>query len=69
MELTPRMKQIIQVLLKEPDAVSVKNLAEQIGVSRRTVQRELESIQTPLKAYELTFESKTGVGVWIGRLE
>ena len=65
MELTPRMKQILQVLLKEPDAVSVKNLAEQIGVSRRTVQRELESIQTPLKAYELTFESKTGVGVWI----
>lgn len=65
MELTPRMKQILQVLLKEPDAVSVKNLAEQIGVSRRTVQRELESIQTPLKAYELTFESKTGVGIWI----
>ena len=39
MRFTPRMRQIFQVLLKEPSAISVRQLAEQIGVSRRTVQR------------------------------
>ncbi len=65
MEFTPRMKQIFQVLLKEPAPVSVKFLAEQIGVSRRTVQRELEYIGASLKPYGLAFVSKTGVGIWI----
>ncbi len=65
MEITTRMKQIFQVLLKEPAAVSVKYLAEQIGVSRRTVQRELEYIDASLKEYDLVFASKTGVGIWI----
>ncbi len=65
MEMTTRMKQILQLLLQESAAVSVKYLAEQIGVSRRTVQRELESVGASLKSYELTFVSKTGVGIWI----
>jgi len=65
MEMTPRMKQIFQVLLRESAAVSVKYLAEQIGVSKRTVQRELEAVNASLKSYDLTFVSKTGVGVWI----
>lgn len=65
MEFTPRMRQIFQVLLKEPSAISVKYLAEQIGVSRRTVQRELEYISAPLQEYGLAFVSKTGVGIWI----
>ena len=42
MEFTPRMKQIFQALLKEEHAISVKNLAAEVGVSKRTVQRELE---------------------------
>lgn len=65
MEITPRMKQIFQVLLNEPSAVSVQYLAGQVGVSKRTVQRELEYIDTLLKAYGLAFVSKTGVGIWI----
>ncbi len=65
MEMTTRMKQILQLLLQESAAVSVKYLADQIGVSRRTVQRELESVGASLKGYELTFVSKTGVGIWI----
>ncbi len=65
MEMTPRMKQILQRLLQESAAVSVKYLAEQIGVSRRTVQRELESVSASLKDYDLEFVSKTGVGIWL----
>ena len=40
MMITPRMKQIFRVLFKESAPVSVRYLAEQVGVSKRTVQRE-----------------------------
>ncbi len=63
MDMTPRMRQILNVLLKEQDAISVKHLAEQIGVSKRTVQRELEYISGSLKGYDICFWSKTGVGI------
>ncbi len=63
--LTPRLIQILTILLKSRTVISVKQLAEQVGVSKRTVQRELESIDRSLKSYDVTFESRTGVGVWI----
>lgn len=65
MDFTPRMKQIFQVLLKEEEAIPVKTLAQKVGVSKRTVQRELEYIESALKTYEIRFMSKTGVGVWL----
>lgn len=63
--LSPRMQDIVRVLLLEKNPIPVKALAEQIGVSKRTVQRELEYLDRPLKAYGLKFCSKTGSGVWV----
>lgn len=65
MNITPRMKQLLQILLKEQEPISVKALADQIGVSKRTAQRELEYIDSALKGYEVRFLSKTGVGIWL----
>ncbi|MGN0404748.1 MAG: BglG family transcription antiterminator [Bariatricus sp.] len=65
MEFTPRMKQILQVMLEENAPVPVKNLAEKIGMSKRTVQRELGFIEQSVKGYQVHFLSKTGVGVWL----
>lgn len=65
MDFTPRMKQIFQVLLREEEAIPVKLLAEKVGVSKRTVQREMEYMESALKAYDIRFMSKTGVGVWL----
>lgn len=65
MEFTSRLKQILSVLLKEENAIPVKTLAAQTGISKRTVQRELESIDYALKGYKVTFMSKTGVGIWL----
>lgn len=65
MEITSRMKQIFQVLLNESAPISVQSLARQVGVSKRTVQRELGYIDSALKEYEITFKSKTGVGIWL----
>ncbi len=64
-ELTPRMQDIVRVLLLKKNPMPVKALAEQVGVSKRTVQRELEYLDRPLKKYGLKFCSKTGSGVWI----
>lgn len=64
-ELTPRMQDIVRVLLLEKAPIPVKALAEQVGVSKRTVQRELEYLDRPLKKYGITFCSKTGSGVWL----
>ena len=65
MDLTPRLKQILMIMLEEDNVIPVKELAARIGVSKRTVQRELEYIGNSLKRYQITFETKTGKGVWI----
>ena len=64
-DFTPRMQQIVLALLKEHGPVPVKQLADQIRISKRTVQRELEYIPRALKKYGLTFCSKTGTGIWL----
>ena len=65
MKITPRMKQIFRALLEEKEPISIKHLAEKTGISKRTVQRELESVNDVLLPYGMEFASKTGVGVWL----
>lgn len=55
MDFTPRLKQICKLCWFQQSAVSVKNLAESVSTSKRTVQRELEYIQGSLKGYDITF--------------
>lgn len=62
---SPRTKQILQVLLEQEQEISVKYLADRIGVSKRTVQRELGSLGKSLEEYGVSFHSRTGVGVWL----
>lgn len=64
-EFSPRLKQILLIMLREDRTLSVKYLSEQMNVSKRTVQRELEYLDKPLRRYGLTFCSKTGTGVWL----
>lgn len=64
-DFTPRMQQIVLLLLKQEGPVSIKDLAEQVRISKRTVQRELEYIPKALRKYQLTFCSKTGTGIWV----
>ena len=64
-DFTPRMKQIILVLLEQSAPISVKKLSESINISKRTVQRELEFLPKTMKKYGVDFCSKTGTGVWL----
>lgn len=65
MNFSPRLRQILILLLQEDNIVSVKKLAEEIKVSKRTVQRELEYIDTSLKKFGLALQTKTGAGIWL----
>lgn len=65
MAMSPRMQQILLVLLQEEEPIAVNRLAEAIGVSKRTIQRELAYADRALKDFPLEFASKTGLGVWI----
>ncbi len=70
MSMTPRMKQMLSILLEEDEIISVANLAQAMQLSKRTVQRELAYLPKALRAHNLEFISKTGAGVWIkGTLE
>ena len=42
MELTPRIKQILQFVLEKNEPVLEQDIAQHIGVSKRTVQREFD---------------------------
>jgi len=62
-KLTSRKKEIINRLCSEDDYVTISNIAQDIGVSARTVLRELEEIGIWLNAAGLQLNTKTGVGI------
>ncbi|WFR58459.1 BglG family transcription antiterminator [Anaerocolumna sp. AGMB13025] len=65
MDFSPRLRQILLILLQEDQIVSVKKLADEIKVSKRTVQRELEFIDASLRKYKVMLQTKTGIGIWL----
>lgn len=65
LNISSRLKQILLILLEQTEIISIQTLAEQVKTSKRTVQRELESVDGILKKYDLSLQSKTGKGIWI----
>lgn len=65
MMLSPRLIQLFTMLLKEERPVPVQKLAEDVKVSKRTVQRELDNTEGFLKKYGLRLSTKAGTGIWL----
>ncbi|HHX12306.1 MAG TPA: PRD domain-containing protein, partial [Clostridiales bacterium] len=65
MGFSPRLRQILLIMLKEDQIIAVKSLADQIKVSKRTVQRELEYTASSLSDFAVSIQSKTGMGIWL----
>ncbi|OLS34258.1 BglG family transcription antiterminator [Bacillus sp. MRMR6] len=65
MYISARERQILEVLLTERNEITVKDLADQIGVSGRTIHRDLKNVEDILKEYDLLLQKKAGVGVQI----
>jgi mannitol operon transcriptional antiterminator len=61
--ISARERQLLKTLLSHQEEITVRNLAEQIGVSERTIHRDLKNIEDILREYDLTLEKKSGVGI------
>lgn len=63
MDFTPRMQQILRRLLQETDFLSEQALADDLGISKRTVQRELEGTERALSSYNLKLVRQKRAGI------
>ena len=65
MYISAREKMIVEILLDKREELTIKELAEKIEVSPRTIHRDLKSIELLLKRHSLGLVRKTGVGIQI----
>ncbi|WP_058484943.1 BglG family transcription antiterminator [Defluviitalea phaphyphila] len=65
MKLTSRTKQILYILLEESDYITNQYIAEQIGVSSRTILREMNFIKKWLQKFQVSLDRKKGIGIRI----
>ena len=65
MYISAREKLIVEILLDKREELTIKELAEKIDVSPRTVHRDLKGIEPLLKEYDLGLIRKTGIGIQI----
>ncbi len=63
--ISQRLASILELLLESNKPMSVNDFAKILNVSRRTVFRELESIDTVLKNYDLTLETSLKEGLYL----
>ncbi len=63
--LSSRQKKIVIILITSPNFLAVKDLAKKIGVSKRTIYRELSVLKEILKESGIDLKSKPGVGISI----
>ncbi len=65
MYISARERQILEILLTETSEITVKDLADQIGVSGRTIHRDLKNVEDILAEYHLILQKRSGIGVQI----
>ena len=65
MSVSSRQRAILNILLTETQAITIKDVADRVEVSTRTVHRELNDIEPLLEEYQLELIKKSGIGVVI----
>lgn len=63
--LSSREKKILNILIQAEEHLTVQELAEKIGVSKRTISRELSKLKKAVKQSDLEFKSKPSVGIFL----
>ncbi|UFJ39891.1 BglG family transcription antiterminator [Brevibacillus humidisoli] len=63
MNVTARQRTILDILLREQQGLTVGVIAEQVGVSARTIHRELDAIEEVLRPFRLELAKKSGLGI------
>ena len=62
MEFTPRLMQILFLLLNTVEPIPAGKLAQQLQISKRTIFRELDHVDVQLEKYGLKLNRKSGIG-------
>lgn len=65
MYLTSRERNILTFLLASEEEKTVKQVADKLNVSTRTIHRELKRLEDVLATYQLIFHKKSGSGITI----
>ena len=60
---TLRTQQILEILLSGKDPVTKQEIADQLGVSKRTVQREFGFLESDIRPYGLSLVNHKGKGI------
>lgn len=63
MRFTSRQRMILEKLLQNDQVMTIREIADEIEVSTRTVHRELDDLKLVLDHYDLWLEKKIGIGV------
>ncbi|WP_173917159.1 BglG family transcription antiterminator [Halobacillus sp. Marseille-Q1614] len=63
MYMTARERKIIDQLLEADHSVTVKEIAAQLDVSKRTIHRDLKGVEDIFSSYQLHLEKKAGSGL------
>ncbi len=63
MRLSAREIRLIEVLLRHPDSLTIVGIADRLGVSARTVRRELDLASEFLDSHGLTLVRQPGRGL------
>jgi mannitol operon transcriptional antiterminator len=61
--ITLRQKKILQEICNEDKYITISNIAEKLGISSRTVLRELSGVEKWLLTYHCTLDKKSGLGI------
>lgn len=62
-QYTTRAIEIIEILFKQSDFITVLNIADHLKISKRTIFRELEAVEEILKENDIEILKKTRVGI------
>jgi mannitol operon transcriptional antiterminator len=65
MYVSARERLILDLLIDRNEEMTVKDMADDIDVSVRTIHRDLKGIEATLEAYDLQLVKKAGVGIQI----
>ncbi|MFC7063102.1 BglG family transcription antiterminator [Halobacillus seohaensis] len=65
MYITARERKILGSLLTSHHEITVQSIANELGVSTRTIHRDLKGVEETLGTYDLKLEKKAGSGLFI----
>ncbi|MDQ0246868.1 mannitol operon transcriptional antiterminator [Bacillus fengqiuensis] len=65
MYISARERLVLEILLSKNEEITVKDLADEMDVSVRTIHRDLKGVEDTLKEYDLNLVKKSGVGIQI----